>query len=78
MDLIRGSIHDHYDVFIGSSATNRFGLKDVSLVYKRNGKCRKEYTRIAEPELKGKTYHSAKQYFNRTYIPLADGIILFK
>lgn len=31
-----------------------------------------------EPELKGKTYHSAKQYFNRTYIPLADGIILFK
>ncbi|MFD2130663.1 T7SS effector LXG polymorphic toxin [Pseudogracilibacillus auburnensis] len=31
---------------------------------------------IIETGLKGKTYDSAKAYFAKTYIPLADGIIL--
>lgn len=33
-------------------------------------------TFILEPELKGKTYESAKEYFAQAYIPLANGIIL--
>lgn len=35
-----------------------------------------EINDFSEQDLKGQAYESAKRYFSRTYIPLADGIIL--